>query len=103
MQRLIGAPLSCRSTIQPLHPRLLLSATITVNTLIDGSTPDDGVLSLREAVELANSTAGPDTIAFAAGLTGTIKLTFGQLMVSDDLTINGPGAKVLSVSGNFNS
>jgi hypothetical protein len=90
-------------TLEPLDPRLLLSATITVNTLIDGSTPDDGVLSLREAVDLANTNAGADTIAFAAGLTGTIKLNFGELGVTDDLTINGPGAKVLSVSGNDNS
>jgi CSLREA domain-containing protein len=92
-----------RASFEPLDPRLLLSATITVNTLIDDSTPDDGVLSLREAIDLANTNAGADTIAFAAGLTGTIKLNFGELGVTDDLNVSGPGAKLLSVSGNDNS
>jgi hypothetical protein len=92
-----------RPILEPLDPRLLLSATFTVNTLIDDSTPEDGVLSLREAVEKANTTAGADIIAFSTGLTGTIKLTNGQLDILDDLTINGPGARVLSVSGDFSS
>src|SRR5438045_7283499 len=70
-----------RPCLEPLDPRLLLTATFTVNTLIDGSTPEDGVFSLREAVEQANTTAGADIIAFATGLTGTIKLTNGQLDV----------------------
>ncbi len=92
-----------RPSLEPLDQRLLLSATITVNTLIDGSTPEDGVLSLREAVEQANTIIGADSIAFSAGLTGSIKLTSGQLDILDDLTINGPGARVLSVSGNSSS
>ena len=41
-----------------------------------------------------------DTIAFARGLHGTITLTSGELLVADSVTINGPGANQLSVSGN---
>lgn len=96
-------PTVTRASFEPLDQRLLLSATFTVNTLIDGSTPDDGVLSLREAVDQANTTAGADSIVFSPGLTGIIKLTGGQLDVLDDLTLTGPGARLLSVSGNTSS
>ena len=34
------------------------------------------------------------------GLRGTITLTSGELLVTDSVTINGPGANQLSVSGN---
>src|SRR5262249_23630332 len=48
----------------------------------------------------ANDEQGPDLITFAPGLTGTITLTTGQLEVRDSVTILGPGAGVLTVSGN---
>src|SRR5262249_16097159 len=48
----------------------------------------------------ANSTAGPDSIDFAPGVSGTIPLTGGQLSITDDLRIDGPGASQLAVSGN---
>ncbi len=38
-------------------------------------------------------------IQFASGLAGTIGLTSGQLTITDELTIDGPGADVLTVSG----
>ena len=38
-------------------------------------------------------------IAFAPGLTGTILVT-SQLMITDSVTINGPGADQLAISGN---
>lgn len=61
---------------------------------------DDGAGSLRRAVETANAHPGVDAINFAAGLHGTITLTSGELDVTDDLTVTGPGAAVLAVSGN---
>jgi parallel beta-helix repeat protein len=61
---------------------------------------DNGAGSLRQAIEDANSAAGPDVVTFQAGLTGTITLTTGQLSISDSVDIQGPGAAVLSVSGN---
>jgi hypothetical protein len=70
--------------------------TFTVTNLNDA-----GAGSLRQAILNANANSpAADTINFQAGLTGTITLTTGELVISDSVTINGPGAGVLSVSGN---
>src|SRR5262249_50233660 len=53
--------------------------------------------SLRQ--EIANTAAG-GTVDFAPGLTGTITLTSVQITINKSLTIAGPGAGVLAVSGN---
>jgi hypothetical protein len=74
-----------------LEERALLS-TLTVTNLNDSG---DG--SLRGA--LAQAQAG-DTIAFDSGLQGTITLTSGGLRVTRGVTIQGPGADLLSISGN---
>jgi hypothetical protein len=59
------------------------------------TTNDAGLGSLRDAI--SNAPAG-GTITFAAALAGqAITLTNGQLAVNKDLTINGPGARVLTV------
>src|SRR5262249_9197154 len=56
--------------------------------------------SLRGAVTQANDHPGADVITFQSGLTGTIALTGGEIDISDDVKINGPGADKLTVSGN---
>ena len=56
---------------------------------------DSGPGSLRQAIAEA---APGDTIDFA--VTGTITLTSGELVIDKDLTIAGPGATNLTVSGN---
>jgi hypothetical protein len=71
------------------------AATFTVTNL-----GDTGVGSLRQAISDANGAAGADTIDFQAGLLGTILLTSGQLDITDSVTIQGPGATSISVSGN---
>src|SRR5262245_35837538 len=71
-----------------------LPSTFTVLNLADG---DPG--SLRQAVLDANALPGADVIDFAPGLNGTIALSSGQLNITDALTIDGPGADVLAVSG----
>src|SRR5262249_56202200 len=53
---------------------------------------------LGEAVGGDNGKPGDGAIDF--GTTGTIALTSGQLDITDSLTINGPGASALTVSGN---
>jgi hypothetical protein len=63
---------------------------------------DAGTGSLRQAILDANGNAGADIID-ATGVNGTISLSTGELMISDDVTINGPGANLLSVSGNNSS
>jgi hypothetical protein len=59
---------------------------------------DSGAGSLRAAVQYANSHANT-TIKFAAGLHGTIRLTSGELAITQSATIDGPGAQQLAVSG----
>src|SRR5262245_53914178 len=64
---------------------------------------DSGPGSLRQAILDANALSGADDIAFASGLQGTITLATGQLDITDDLEINGPGAGLLAVSGSDQS
>jgi hypothetical protein len=65
-------------------------ATLTVTTAADVLDATDGVLSLREAVLQANDTAAADTIVFAGALEGrALTLTFGQLELTGDVTIDG--------------
>ena len=61
---------------------------------------DSGAGSLRQAVNDNNNTLGGGTVCFLPGLTGTITLTSGALTLSRSVTINGPGANVITVSGN---
>ena len=70
-------------------------ATITVTT-----TNDTGAGSLRNAVATANSN---DTINFNLPNPSTIILTSGQLEINKNLTITGPGAAQLAISGNKTS
>ncbi len=66
------------------------AATITVT-----NPNDSGPGSLRQAI--ADAASG-DTINF--GITGTITLTSGELAITKNLTISGPGAANLAISGN---
>jgi hypothetical protein len=61
---------------------------------------DAGAGSLRQAI-LDTSAGG--TVDFQPGLSGTITLTTGELAITKDLTIAGPGADVITVSGNHGS
>ena len=63
----------------------------------------DDDCSLREAVYEADFATGTDTISFASGLSGEITLDplYGPLFVGlyGSVNVDGPGADVLSVSG----
>jgi len=88
----------CRRSFVPgleaLEDRLTPS-TLTVTNLLDTGVSGDG--SLRG--EIAAAQPG-DTINFQSGLSGTLTLTGGELLLSNDLTIDGPGASSLTLSGN---
>ena len=70
-------------------------------TRIVTNTNDSGAGSLRQALAAAATTG--DEIVFAAGVTGTITLTSGELFFTKSLTISGPGATNLTISGNKTS
>src|SRR5512138_3546489 len=53
-----------------------------------------------KAILDANAAPGADVVEFQ-GVSGTITLSSGDLQITDDLTINGPGANVLVISGNY--
>jgi hypothetical protein len=72
------------------------AADYTVTKLADDGT--DG--TLRKEILDANATAIDDRILFQAGLSGTITLTTGEILIGDALEIVGPGANSLTVSGN---
>ncbi len=61
---------------------------------------DSGTGSLRQALANANATSGTDTITFASSVKGTLTLKTGELTISSDVSIVGPGVGVLTVSGN---
>lgn len=86
-----------RLQVEPLEDRSLPSTFIVLNLA------DSGAGSLRQAVLAANAAPGADAITFAPGVHGAITLTNGELAISDDLTISGPGAGQLTVSGNHAS
>ncbi len=82
------------------------AATYTVTKTADTNDGTcDADCSLREAVAAANATADNDTVEFDAGVFAapqTIILAGMQLIVSNNgtLTINGPEASELTISGN---
>src|SRR5271166_3369001 len=79
--------------LEALEDRALPS-TLTVT-----SVADDGSAGTLRAILAAAHTG--DTIQFARQLDGqTITLTQGQLTVSKNLSIAGPGAAELTISGN---
>ena len=87
-------PPARRLRLEHLEDRALLS------TFIVGNLDDSGPDSLREAIAAANANPGADLIAFApAARDGAIALTSGELAITDDVRIDGPGAGRLAVSG----
>ena len=86
-----------RPTLEALETRSLLS-TLTVTNLGDTGVSGDG--SLRGEIAAA---ANGDQIVFARSLDGqtiTLNGDNGPLVLNKDLTIRGPGAARLTISGN---
>lgn len=83
-----------RNVYEKLEDRTVLSTFLVQNLA------DNGSGSLRAAIEQANVNPGPDVIRFRLGLQGTIALTSGQLEITDQLRLVGPGENRLTISGN---
>jgi hypothetical protein len=90
-------PAQAARGIEPLEDRVLMS-TYSVSNLLD-----HGPGSLRQAVLNANARGGADAITFAASVHGSITLTSGQLSITGSLSVTGPGASALTVSGHNTS
>jgi hypothetical protein len=86
---------SFRPQVESLEDRWMPSTLTVLNNL------DSGAGSLRADIAAANP---GDTIVFAPSLNGqTITLTSGELDISKNLTIQGPGAGQLTISGNYHA
>ena len=81
-----------RPSLVALESRCLLSTV----TNLDNA----GAGSLRGAIA---STPAGETVDFEKGLSGTIPLSTGELQIAKHLTIAGPGADLITVSGNHTS
>src|SRR5262245_10039715 len=89
-------PNRTRLSLMHLENRVV-PATYTVT-----NNSNSGAGSLRQAIINANGSGGPDTINFLV-IPSPITLTTGEIAINDALTIDGPGANLLTVSGNNNS
>ena len=86
------------------------TVAIAQNGFVVFNTSDSGQGTLRQAILNANAIAGTDTITFSDGTGGstdftsspgnTITLTTSDLQIASSINIDGPGANLLSVSGN---
>src|SRR5687768_14695524 len=89
------------------------AGSMVVNSTADVVNGSDGLCTLREAIQSANSNTAsgaaageceagnasdPDTINFS--VTGTITLLTTLPDLSTSMSINGPGANLLTISGN---
>ncbi len=102
----------CRNTlaialmIMTASAIMVNAATFTVNlTSNAGDLTCDATCTLRDAVDDANNIAGSDTIVFDAVVFSSPQtITLASVItingVNDTLTITGPGANLLTLSGN---
>ena len=78
------------------------NSAYVVTSLADDNSPG----TLRWEIEAANASSIPVTITFAPSLQGTITLLQGELDITNTaapVTIDGPGAGTITVSGNQSS
>ena len=94
-------------------PRPAQATNYTVTTTTDNIAVD-GLISLREAITASNTDAvsgdapagsGDDDIDFDPALTSggatTITLALGPIVITDNVTIAGPGCDLLGISAGF--
>src|SRR6266567_2399170 len=100
---LLGLSLVGLSLMLARPPVSRAATTRTVNSTADDGTGTCTVskCTLRDAIANASATASPgDTINFSLPANSIINLTSGELSINKNLTINGPGANLLTLSGN---
>jgi hypothetical protein len=67
--------------------------------LVSSLGDDNSEGTLRWAIHTANADANINAINFIDGLTGTLRLTSDLPNITNDLTITGPGADTVTISG----
>ncbi len=92
----------CLLLTELLEDRRVL-ATFAVTSLADGPVlmAGDQPGTLRQAIFDANAAPDADEIVFE--ISGTILLSEGELGVTDELTLMGPGQDLLTIDGQANS
>ncbi|MEO1151864.1 MAG: choice-of-anchor Q domain-containing protein, partial [Pseudomonadota bacterium] len=98
--RLIGA-LDLGAVEAPEAPSLIVTTSDDIVDAFDGET------SLREAIAFANGQAGDDIISFDAtvftgGADSVIRLTQGELLITDGVTIDGASGTQVLITGDAN-
>lgn len=89
---------SQRRTVEAAGEPLAVAPAMPMATIFVTNTDDSGPGSLRQAI--ADAAPG-DTINFnLSGCPCTITLASGELVINKDLTIEGPGENLLTISGN---
>src|SRR5438552_6766168 len=76
---------------------------VSAMDLLVYNTNDAGSGSLREAVVNNNTLGGGNNIVFSNVVSGAITLINGELLITENVTILGPGANVLAINGNHAS
>ncbi len=84
------------------------ASIISVNSTADVVDSNDGVTTLREAINFANTSADEDSIVFDSSLFAsgqTITLSLGELNITHSLNITAPidfvtGRQLVTISGN---
>lgn len=91
--------------IDDIQAKITADETLVVTKLGDKSNPDDGLLTLREAVEMANALDGYNKIVFDrdvfSGGDKTIDLT-STITIADDLDIDASSVGGVTISGDVN-
>ena len=89
--------------IEPLESRIA-PATFTVTSLAADNAASPVPGTLRYEINLANmSTGHANTIVFGHGVQGDIELDSAALSITNNLTINGPGASKLTIDAGSHS
>src|SRR5215467_1034232 len=90
---LLALVLSAAEVLIPSRPPAVRAVTCTTNPVVQNN-GDSGAGSLRQAIIDA---CDGDTITFGNTVTSPITLTTADLVIDKNLTINGPGATLLTV------